>query len=623
MLILLNMFFQTFSFSQNCPIGTWSAEHILDGGGTVQLIIKNDNTYEVFTACNLGGDLFDKVSFKGSWSINGSQVSFGKANLNSYGSHYSNSSYYCRYLSSWKGTISSNGLLLEGSSFSQSRPKNFTRNAPCQLVNGTVKNKTTSAETNQQNETKIASTSISAEEQSLLKELDEARTNASQPISNPTKDQIKNIYVNTKRFLAQKNYEKAIDELEKVNKMSPDLDFPTIQFLKAKSYIGAHRYLEAKEELNVLEKRKVSDQISKELPLLTKQINQGINESATYEKYNVTLKKQLQLLEAMQEGKVYVFKHNKFKVTKYNTEVSYFVYFGNKYLILTLPNKEVITRFDKNTIRFTSQDADFLYKNNKLTIMYAPKTKTYSGVYSMAFLVLDPDRQEFIGGEGDAMIQFNRSDHYANHTWYYFFVNNALWVASKFGSEYCRTGEVSNPIIETGELKRYIDYRYITDVELINQAKKLGVQHKQTNNLQNANLLSIGIQSSGFQSWIFSRKDISYKVGGDCCNKVNIIENEQHKTWSGFQYMVPSQQQSYYSFVQTQTSFNSENLLDLLYNTSIDMKINSSQFEDLYNNFKTFYGENQLKTFTSTSYNTPYSVFNKLAQVNRSTAITH
>lgn len=321
--------------------------------------------------------------------------------------------------------------------------------------------------------------------------------------------------------------------------------------------------------------------------------------------------------EVFEEGRVY-----KLPIPDENSTVL-LVFYDERFILFKLPNKELVNRFNKNTIKYTSQDAINTLPL-ETTILHAKKARGSEGNKEMYFYIVDSEGP-YIGGTSDEIIQrsFYKKAEY-HFDFFYVFVQNSLMVAlpkskiNLFTPKYAT--EISNPWIATGVFKKSIDTNLVGSNVLQSEIESVGFSHVPIKDFNNPVLFNFKFNTSNHINVLAPKKSISYTDGGKCCFNIRMIESSGDKgKVDGMQYFKPTNKKSYYAFMQAPDPFKlNHNLyidefISLLGKTNTTIKITKKEFEGLYKTFSQYHGNGAIRTFNNENYTLPYDIIKRIS----------
>lgn len=310
-------------------------------------------------------------------------------------------------------------------------------------------------------------------------------------------------------FIAQKEWENAKSGADNLFKSLPnDKVLNTLSLnqeqinTKYKSFLNTAKEKKQKEiqaKITILESKKEQaiDNINSEIAIKNKIIE-----------VEAKAKTGLNTLENLKEG--YLYSIDKPKISSNPDEKSYFVFYGDEYLIFTIPTKEALTTFaDLNTFDFkpngkNSRDKRMYFSNKKIQTTWFRKTE-YEETNGNKVKYI-----EYINGKNVA-IPLKYSMHKENSV-YYYYKNGELLAGSHVGfnlsSLFSKFDDnLNNPYIETGKIEKVVNNSFVNNEEL---KIKIKANHfKETNDKNVSFKLSL---KPHLISTIFLSEKIIYKT---------------------------------------------------------------------------------------------------------------
>jgi len=373
-----------------------------------------------------------------------------------------------------------------------------------------------------------------------------------QGLDQRTKNQIKSKFLNAKTFYENKEYNNVLTKIEEIEVITKGKPLVAIQNLKVKAYIGKGEFERAKKELYILEGLNLSDGVIEDIAAYSPKIESGLEaerkrkEKARQEelelkrqeqerlkaeqelnqkKRNIanaiypTLIEQLKQYNELVEGRPYYSKLRN-KLTISDSEKAYFVFFGNKYIIYTIPSETAFDALSNKNIVFNSHNARSFDDN---IIAKIPSGRSnYEKYFKKSIFKNTPS----IGGFGDDIL-WNKYYSSKDFSIYYYSYYNTLYcdfdIKDSFQEKYF------NPYIETGTITKTVDFDLVIDSLLISNLKKAGFKHKESSNINSPKGLNVNLVSSGNIKMLFPQKNINYKY-------VSEIKGSSHYPNGGSSY---------------------------------------------------------------------------------------
>lgn len=311
------------------------------------------------------------------------------------------------------------------------------------------------------------------------------------------------------------------------------------------------------------------------------------------------VKRIFNMYSSFEEGRPYLVKHRK-ALTSSTEEKAYFIFYGDKFIIYTIPSKSVVQKINKNTISFDGFDAnrgkDFVI-SAKLKPPYGDKSITYfkKGLH-FSNIFLGGFGDELMWTSGEQSLEFEK-------TIYYYYYYNTLYCDVQLKSTFQEN--YYNPYIETGTITKTVDYELINDPDLEKKLRDSGFKNKKSANLDSPDLPEINIITSDNMKMLYPQKKITYKMEDKIKNEYYNNGNEIKGT---FLYYRPKTSSSHYGFIQLDVSFADKNFFEAIRDNNSDYTMPEYIFSSLYETFTEDVGNGKSRFFTSSEYETPYSV---------------
>lgn len=456
----------------------------------------------------------------------------------------------------------------------------------------------------------------------------------SQGLDTRTKNQVKTKFLNAKKQYENKDYDGALDKIDEIDEILVGKPLASVQNLKVKALIGNGEFEKAKKELYILEGLNLSDGIIEDIAAYSPKIESGLEverkrkekvrqdeldrqkreqdkklaaQKLENKKKNIAasmlpeVKQVFHLYNNLEEGKPYLVVYRS-KLTSNSTERAVFIYYGDKYIIYTIPSTSIADNLNKDNVSFSSYNAGTGSTTISATIkpdygdkrlVYFKKSIHYSNVY--------------LGGLGDELL-WTKGTQYTefDKTLYYYYFNNTLSsdieLKTSFDEKYF------NPYIETGTITKTIDYELVQDSELYSKLKNEGVTNKATSNLDNPKGLEITLVPSNNLKMIYPLKKIKY-VLKEKITKYNMSGSKYKGT---LLYFTPKTTSSHYGYIQYGKSYPKENLFEAITGLSNNFILKETYFNSIYNSFSENIGNGKSRYFTSSEYNTPYWAISRI-----------
>ena len=432
-------------------------------------------------------------------------------------------------------------------------------------------------------------------------------------------DLAKAYYNRAEKSYASNDYNAAIDDLDKAIGLLEGKSFTKIEYLFTQCYYHKKDFQNAQ----ILLRRffnlnpKTSTSMYAELINLTLEINDEVDRQRKEEiaeqkrLYEQQLKEQeyenmLRNIAATlkedisykineflfyEEGKPYavVTREN---LSTSDDERSILIFYGDKYIIYTVPSKKLVEGLFKDKVVFSSYNASAgsttikmkLKRNGIKREVTFKKGIHYSNI--------------FLGGFGDELMwtkgtQYNQFDEDLYYYYYYHTLHCDVEMNKKISENYY------NPYIETGEVIKTVDYNIIKDKDLYATLKKAGVVHKESSDYNNPETLSITLKPNSNIKMLFTKKSITYQM----VDKVKGKYTKEGTVYKGdFLYYRPKDISTHYAFIQYDLSYQEFSLMSSVRRIKNSVNFTEEFFNSVYNSFKKNTTVGEIRYFTSSDY---------------------
>lgn len=181
--------------------------------------------------------------------------------------------------------------------------------------------------------------------------------------------------------------------------------------------------------------------------------------------------KQLSFISEIEYGRPYLLKEVN-SISNSLKEESYIIFWGNKYIIFTIPDKDYITKLNNLNFKYTTTN-----RSTNGSCIYDVKLKRYKGASSEELSFNKVEQRIFLGGFGDELLldvaDFNTS---IETDFIYSYKTKKginVYGVNNLGTSFQR--ENINPIVFTGEVEQKINYKYVSNLKQkeVLEAKKI------------------------------------------------------------------------------------------------------------------------------------------------------
>jgi len=460
-----------------------------------------------------------------------------------------------------------------------------------------------------------------------------------------TKNQIKAKYYSAKDLFEKKEYREVIEKVEEIDVMLGGNTLATAQNLKVKAYIGLEEFEQAKKELYILEGLNLSESVIKDISNYSLTIENGIeaekkrkqaiiekerqDELARQERLRkeeeariksekrikevsddlyTQINKDIYTFSKLEEGRPYLVTYRT-SLTSSSSESAYFIFYGEKYIIYTIPSESTAGNLNKDNISFSGYNANSFSdgvihmkiknSNGDKQLTHFRKGLHYSNI--------------FLGGFGDELMWTSGTQYQEfDKTLYYYYFYNTLYCDVELKTAFEKN--YYNPYIETGTITKTVDYTFVQDNELYAKLKAANVINKTSYSIDSPNSLKIKLVPSNNIKMLYPQKQVTYKML-DKLKGEYVSDGIEYK--GTFLYFTPKTKSSHYGFIQYGKSYGDADILTSVTGLSNTYIMSSVIFNSLYKSFSENIGNGKSRYFTSSDYNTPVRVIPKLAKGRR------
>ncbi len=447
-------------------------------------------------------------------------------------------------------------------------------------------------------------------------------------------------YYAAEELFESSNYDEALSQLEKSVEAGGGSN-ATIEALRAQCYAGKKDWIMAKKTLekcyafnpkaDILKKLSsviisVDDEYEKAMEAERQRKEQARQEELARLKREEEKKMAAQQLEIkknnlatslhprisdeiaqfneLEEGRPYLVTYRN-ALTSSTSEKSVLIFYGNEYIIYTIPSVSVAKNLNKEKIRFNGYDANHGdgVIHIKIKPDYGDKQETHfkKGIhYSNVFLGGFGD--ELMWTSGEQYLQFDK-------TLYYYYYFNTLHCDIEMNTSFSK--DYYNPYIETGFITKTVDYDLVRDDNLRQTLKGAGVGNKPTPDINSPVGLEFKIKPSRNMKMVYPQKKITYNMK-DKLKGEYVSNNTEYK--GTFLYYVPLTSSSHYGLMQFNKYYSEADLLTSITGLSTDYRMSRSTFNSIYKAFSEDIGNGNSQYFTSSDYRSFFEIIPKLLE---------
>lgn len=320
---------------------------------------------------------------------------------------------------------------------------------------------------------------------------------------------------------------------------------------------------------------------------------------ATAEEYYSVHYNLLQKYKKLQEGVPYLIKTK--KITDLDSEKSIFIFYGDKYIIYTIPNIGYVKNLFKDNIAFDPSVGDDSMRR------YVKHKSSYNGK-TEAYFKRSP-RYNNVFYSKNAMLWVGQQYTTFEDELYYYYYNKTT--NSSYADDidlYCDTdikedmGVYLNPYIKTGIISKYVNYDYIIDEDLKADYKSEGFKH-------------IGVSQPAYNveahretfSMLFPRKKVTYVMVDD-----NAKDRNSAQKYLYFEEQGVKTQYGLINYKSFQENAQGK-LLSNIIGVNNDFKMYKYQFNNIFDVFNdTKDSSSTIFNFTNEEHRLPFEIITKI-----------
>ncbi|MBN2615386.1 MAG: hypothetical protein JXR71_06795 [Bacteroidales bacterium] len=434
------------------------------------------------------------------------------------------------------------------------------------------------------------------------------------------------IYFNeAQKLFNQNDYKEALNYLVKAEQSLQGTN-GLILSLKVKILYNTSRFIEAENALNLFineYSNQVTDQVrsstldyfiriekaaksqrareNEKLLALQKKREQEKKYKAIALKKEPQIQKKLNQFLSLEEGKPYLLTYRS-KLTTSPNEKAIFIFYGNKYLLYTIPSATLAYRLNKDKIYFGSSNAAHFSHVAHIKVKRHGKKREISYKKSIHY------SNVFIGGDGDEMLWTGRQNSVFSRSLFYYYYLNTLHCDVKMKNSF--SSSYYNPYIETGNLRKTVDYNAIQDSKLAARLKSAGVQHKSNSDRSHPEGLKITIVPSGKVNMVLPLKKITYQFEDKI--KGEYVQNGSRQKKEFLSY-IPKSRTNHYAYIQySKYQPKSDLFRSIASLKNNNYKMSQSLFTNIYNTFDDNVGSGYYKYFKNTEYKLFFDIIPQL-----------
>ena len=433
--------------------------------------------------------------------------------------------------------------------------------------------------------------------------------------SQSNNDMAKAYYLNAEKKYEQQKYDDAIKYLDLSVEMLDNNSFTKIEYLYTQIYYQQNDYKNADIHLQKFFEINSNTQSTMYIELINIaieikeeeakriELEREIMEASSF--LSSQTQQVLSKFQKIKEGRPYLVTYRSSLTTSTN-ERAIFIYYGNKYIIYTIPSISIAEKLLKSNVSYNSYDA-----NHGGDVIKAKIKPNYGDKRETSFKQSLHFSNVYLGGFGDELLWTSGQQYQVfDKTLYYYYYFNTLSCDIELKTDFQK--DYYNPYIETGTLVKTVDYDLINDAELELELKDAGVKHKKSESLSNTNILEIIIKPSNNIKMLYPLKKINYGMK----DKISKYTKGGSKYKGTLLYFVPKTETSHYGFVQYGTSFPKRDIMTAVTGLDNTYTVPESYFNSLYNTLSEDVGNGKSRYFTDSNYTTPFFIMQKIMNGN-------
>ncbi len=312
---------------------------------------------------------------------------------------------------------------------------------------------------------------------------------------------------------------------------------------------------------------------------------------------------EIALFNELEEGRPYLVTDRQ-SLTSSTSEKVVLIFYGNEYIIYTIPSLGVAEKLNKESVSFNGYDA-----NHGDAVIHM-KIKTDYGKRETHFKKGIHYSNVFLGGFGDELM-WTSGEQYVEFekTLYYYYYFNTLHCDIKLSTSFSK--DIYNPLIETGYIVKTVDYDLVKDENLRQTLKSSGVGNKPSPDINSPLGLELKIKPARNMKMVYPQKKITY-VMKDKLKGEYVSNSTEYK--GTYLYFVPKTSSSHYGLMQFGKYYNESNLLTSLRELNTSYRMPEATFKSIYKAFSEDIGNGNSQYFTSSDYRSFFEIIPKMLE---------
>jgi hypothetical protein len=445
----------------------------------------------------------------------------------------------------------------------------------------------------------------------------------------------KAFYFSAQDAFKANNYDSALSLLEK-SEEAGGASNAYIEALKAKCYAGKKDWVNTKQALEVCYTYSPGDDVLKDLSPIILQADTEYEKVIKAEQDRILAEQQAEMLRIQQEQEAQMAaiekeqnriktanEHydsaynllNSFKklkegvpyliktktITDLDSEKSVFIFYGDKYIIYTIPNIGYVKNLFKDNIAFDPSVGDNAMQR-------VVKHKNSTGGKSESYFKRSPQYNNVFYSKHGMVWIGQQYTTFTDELYYYYINKNANTNYADDIDLYCDTdikedfGIYLNPYIKTGKILKGVNYDFIIDEDLKADYKSEGFQ--QVDLYEPVYLISAERETF---SMLFPRKEVTYVMADD-----NAKDQNSAQKYLYFEEQGVKAHYGLINYKSFQKNAQGKLLLNII-GVNNDFIMSKEQFNSIYDAFNSSKDSSTtLQFFNNEAYTLPFEIITKI-----------
>ena len=410
----------------------------------------------------------------------------------------------------------------------------------------------------------------------------------------------KAFYFSAQDAFKSKKYDDALSLLQK-SEEAGGASNAYIEALKAKCYAGKKDWVNTKQALELCYSYNPGDDVLKDLSPIILQADTEYEKAIKAEQDRMLAEQQAEMerLQQEQEAQMAAIKKeqerlakaqahyqdaynylNTFKklkegvpylistktISQLDSEKSIFIFYGDEYIIYTIPNIGYVKNLFKDNIAFDPSVGDD-------SMQRYVKHKNSTGSKSESYFKRSPQYNNVFYKTNGLLWIGKQYTTFTDELYYYYYDSNAaidLYCDTDIKEDF---GIYLNPYIKTGKLKKVVNYNFIDDTDLKAEFKKYGFIQEDTSEP----MVNIAAKRETF-NMLFAAKKVTYVMVDDNAKDQNI--SQKYLYFEEKDVTMHYGAISYSNFKENAQNKLLNNITGV--NNNVDSKISESMFNFIY-----------------------------------------